>query len=1548
MPPKRRVKAAIKKETSPKKAKVEEKVEAPAIPVVETPTRPSKVVTKKDNAAIISIPNLYKLCVPDDASEPPHEDQLLSWEERGGASQVVWPFLLSAHSAASAKKDLSWFQGCHLLALLVSLHCREGTFPASTPLNFLVSDDDDDDDMTITATNGKALQQVLQTLVQHDQKRFRYQATIVHFVSIVNTCYNSCGSQESLEVCHPGLGLWQWMPARRRELEFMRHPILQKKYASVPTTTTSSSNDKDDTATPKPFLVTLLSKIIHLLEGETDGNGKRLLHLFDPTDKENSGNRDGDNDENNEQQMMEIDDTKDELSKTPPLEKAASSDVWNFLHRSLELLIDLLSSHETRQFLVVYIDSIHFAVRCRLAVGNRFAIFEPLRLAQQLLQRINRLATLLPLETSVSVAVNGATNLKSLSPSPVDIVSLYHKRATTLQKMCHRHYTHLKDVIYAGVGLLCNNHQSNGAHEGNAKYVRRVLGGLKEGQLSELLHRLRLVDPSSITAEVLEERDDEFLWNVLLEYLTIPPHPLEQLKHFPLYPTEAVLWDHNLIPPTHFALRRSSPVLSLPKLNTRFLSYQDYLLRNFELVRLESAYEIRSDLVDVIKRLRPVIRQSMDVELTEDIVLNTEFRGWARMALELDDVVQIKVVEPPHLGNTLPSQVVAEFTIDLQKCGDSIRCEWDGLGEFDNMFLVTVDANSMTGEQAPLLRDYYLEQRKKPFSEKDKDRRIPDEEDSTFPSRFGVTAVRGCMVLQVKDEKGIVLSDPVVRASEQTATGSKRIIRVALDPAQYVTDRSSPMGSEMYQMMNLVVRRKGSENNFKSVLETIRGLMDGVASISRVMPLWLQLIILGLGDPTAASYKSATVRSYARKTVGVANPDAPLDFGNTFLDEQHIVESFPNTGSTKTRVTIDGKSGAKGKEGKTGTRRNFKLRFVEEDGDNCGTLVEGSSYDFLPGVKGNPIRFTPPQVEAIRSGLSPGLTLVVGPPGTGKTDVAVQIIASLYHSFPTQRTVIITHSNAALNDVFEKVMSRGDVDERYLVRLGAGERDLQTSSTHDFTKTGRVAYSLDQRSKLLELVQLLSESLGISSQSQRGKGGSSSYTCETADYFNLDHIQKRIRSFDKKQSKAGDDDLDKDVGDWFPFKTYFKVQEDQCIALSQAKEHFNALDELFSEIEEYRPLELLQGQRQRADYLIMKQARIVAMTCTHAAIARQHLIKIGFEYDNVVMEEAGQMLDIETFIPLLLQRGESDESSRSSAGLSRLKRVCLMGDHNQLPPVVKNMSFSKFSNLDQSLFSRLIRLGVPYVQLDKQGRARAEIASLYKWRYKNLGNLGHIQQSEEFQLANSGFAHTFQMINVTEFEGRGESTPTAYFYQNVGEAEYAVALFQYMVLIGHSPEKITILATYNGQKALIMDIISQRCGQGTPLAGIRPGSVSTVDKYQGQQNDFILLSLVRSESIGHIRDIRRLVVAVSRSRLGLYVFCRQDLFAKCHELKRTMHQFAERPSKLQLVTGENYPTDRKVGDAIPADKLFEIEDVSHLGSVVHMMQEELMGATAGS
>ena len=128
------------------------------------------------------------------------------------------------------------------------------------------------------------------------------------------------------------------------------------------------------------------------------------------------------------------------------------------------------------------------------------------------------------------------------------------------------------------------------------------------------------------------------------------------------------------------------------------------------------------------------------------------------------------------------------------------------------------------------------------------------------------------------------------------------------------------------------------------------------------------------------------------------------------------------------------------------------------------------------------------------------------------------------------------------------------------------------------------------------------------------------------------------------------------------------------------------------------------------------------------------------------MEESAQILEIETFIPLLLQTPQD--------GFNRLKRWIMIGDHHQLPPVIKNMAFQKFSNMEQSLFTRFVRLGVPTVQLDAQGRARPSLCSLYQWRYRHLGNLQHVGETPEYRRANAGFVHDFQLVNVEDFQVR--------------------------------------------------------------------------------------------------------------------------------------------------------------------------------------------------
>ena len=351
------------------------------------------------------------------------------------------------------------------------------------------------------------------------------------------------------------------------------------------------------------------------------------------------------------------------------------------------------------------------------------------------------------------------------------------------------------------------------------------------------------------------------------------------------------------------------------------------------------------------------------------------------------------------------------------------------------------------------------------------------------------------------------------------------------------------------------------------------------------------------------------------------------------------------------------------------------------------------------------------------------------------------------------------------------------------------------------------------------------------------------------------------------------------------------------------------------------------------------------MTCTHAAITRRRLIELGFKYDSVVMEEAAQVLEIESLIPMLLQNTDAIEGCR-------LKRVVMIGDHHQLPPVVQHMAIKKFSKLDQSLFTRFVRLGVPSILLDKQGRARPEIAGLYSWRYSKptlmLGNLDNIYGEAAFRSANPGIVYPFQLIDVPAFNGKGEFSPTPFFFFFLGEDEHVVAMFQYMRLLGYPAEKISIITTYNGQKHLIRDIISQRCKN--PIFG-QPATVTTVDKFQGQQNDYILLSLVKTESVGHLRDIRRLVVALSRARLGLYVFCRQSLFENCFELSTAFNLLLSRPTVLRLVGGETYDTESPCGRSFDQyldgnSAVMEITNVTAMGVLVYQMAQQRLSRAA--
>lgn len=85
--------------------------------------------------------------------------------------------------------------------------------------------------------------------------------------------------------------------------------------------------------------------------------------------------------------------------------------------------------------------------------------------------------------------------------------------------------------------------------------------------------------------------------------------------------------------------------------------------------------------------------------------------------------------------------------------------------------------------------------------------------------------------------------------------------------------------------------------------------------------------------------------------------------------------------------------------------------------------------------------------------------------------------------------------------------------------------------------------------------------------------------------------------------------------------------------------------------------------------------------------------------------------------------------------------------------------------------------------------------------------------------------------------------------------------------------------------------------------------------------------------MGHLRDVRRLVVAMSRARLGLYVFCRRSLFEQCYELQPTFQLLLKRPDHLALNLYESAAlTERHVEDT--ADQ-YLVSGIEEMGNIVN-------------
>lgn len=944
----------------------------------------------------------------------------------------------------------------------------------------------------------------------------------------------------------------------------------------------------------------------------------------------------------------------------------------------------------------------------------------------------------------------------------------YDRHCAALAKLQRTALKHFKDKLTI---LALSNYGSIDKRT----ELEGLLQALTDEELTQLSALLGLRTTYPESAKVPADR--KFFMEVLLSTFERRKTFQEAARDLSVLPTEETLFEVGLRRTDHYD---GSRPLALPKLNLQYLSVGDFLWRAMVLYRCESFYAIRQDIEDALARLKPESKRAGQ----------TTFSGFTRMALPIAKPTVLEVV-PPLVGDDKPSTVRAEVTIDLRRLSPHIRRDWESLRPDDVLFLLAVDASK---------------------SKQAINGGVPPSE----AEKLGLVSVRAAEVIQVLDDKGRAIRDAQAYFDGHSRSDSRKI-QLRLDAEAYKEDTQGRR--DVYEGINLVLRRSARENNFRPVLESIRDL-----TLSDVpLASWLHEVFLGYGDPAGATYKQ------------LPNRLKKVDFCDTFLDWQHLIESLPG----KIIEPSDDASGSFGppyvletaeKTAEEAVSKPSKKRRRDAEPALIAEIETVKVSTYKPPNNGpypvdapklNNVRFTPTQIEAIISGTQPGLTVIVGPPGTGKTDVATQIINNIYHNFPEQKTLLIAHSNQALNQLFAKIVVL-DIDERHLLRLGHGEEELETEG--NFSKHGRVESFLENRQRFLYEVNRLAASMGAP--------GAHGNSAETAGYFNAVYVEPAWAKFN--DSVKGDASAE-DIASAFPFHTYFAdapqplfpPDADREAVMEIANGCYRHISKIFSELADVLPFEILRRDKDKANYLLTNEARIVAMTSTHAAMKRGEIASLGFQYDNVIMEEAAQITEIENFIPLAMQKPKD--------GQTALQRVVLCGDHYQNSPVIQGLAFRHYANLEQSLFSRLVRLGVPTINLDQQGRARPSISNLYRWRYPQLGDLPHTQTHKEFLTANAGFRFDYQFINVPDYKGKGETEPTPHFIQNLGEAEYAVAIYQYMRLLGYPAAKISILATYAGQKALIKDVLAHRCAKN-PIFGL-PRIVTTVDKYQGEQND---------------------------------------------------------------------------------------------------------------
>ncbi|CAH1446555.1 unnamed protein product [Lactuca virosa] len=285
---------------------------------------------------------------------------------------------------------------------------------------------------------------------------------------------------------------------------------------------------------------------------------------------------------------------------------------------------------------------------------------------------------------------------------------------------------------------------------------------------------------------------------------------------------------------------------------------------------------------------------------------------------------------------------------------------------------------------------------------------------------------------------------------------------------------------------------------------------------------------------------------------------------------------------------------------------------------------------------------------------------------------------------------------------------------------------------------------------------------------------------------------------------------------------------------------------------------------------ILVNAHVVLTTNSGAA---DPLIRRLDAFDLVVIDEAGQAIEPCCWIPIL-----------------QGKRCILAGDQCQLAPVILSRKALE-GGLGISLLERSISLheGVLATKLTTQYRMNDAISS---WASKEMygGLLTSSPTVSSHLLVDSPFVQPTwitqcPLLLLDTRKPYGSLSPgceehldlagTGSFY-NEGEADIVVQHVLSLIYAGVSPAAIAVQSPYVAQVQLLRDSLDE-----IPLAnGVE---VATIDSFQGREADAVIISMVRSNTlgaVGFLGDSRRMNVAITRARKHVAVVC--DSSTICH------------------------------------------------------------------